>query len=94
MSAWNEENRRIAAVLAKKVRSARQTAGLSQENLARVARLHRTEIGQIERGTHLISLHTLLVLADALQVDRSELLRELPIPQERRTRTPADQRSA
>lgn len=55
------------------VRSRKQ-AGLSQEQLGLRADLHRTEIGLLERGARVPRIDTLLKLAAALSVGRSELL--------------------
>jgi DNA-binding XRE family transcriptional regulator len=67
--AWKEENRHLATLLGAKLRAARHTAKISQERLAQVARLHRTEMGAVERGTQVPSLQTLLICADALDLD-------------------------
>jgi transcriptional regulator with XRE-family HTH domain len=52
----------------------RKRAGLSQEQLAFLASLHRTEIGMIERGGRLVRIDTLIKLVGALEVDVSDLL--------------------
>ncbi|MGP0100511.1 MAG: helix-turn-helix domain-containing protein [Solirubrobacteraceae bacterium] len=81
---WQGEHRRIATLLGDRLRAARLSTGLSQERLARVARLHRTEVGAIERGERVPSLSTLLVLAHELGLDAGDLIRDLPVPRERR----------
>ncbi len=58
--------------------------GYSQEDLAKDADLHRTEISKIECGTTEPRLTTLLVLADALGVTLNDLVTGLPVPKERR----------
>ena len=65
-------HRHIAHHLAQR----RQDAGLTQEQLAQRAGLHRTYIGAIERGERNISLATLETLADALNTPPSTLLTE------------------
>lgn len=52
----------------------RKGAGLSQEQLAFRASLHRTEIGMLERGTRLARIDTLVKLAGALSVPPGDLL--------------------
>lgn len=52
----------------------RKAAGLSQEQLAFDAELHRTEIGMLERGIRLPRIDTLAKLAGALEVTPNDLL--------------------
>ncbi|HVX18366.1 MAG TPA: helix-turn-helix transcriptional regulator [Acidimicrobiales bacterium] len=63
-----------------RVRARRQELGLSQEALAARAQLHWTMIGQTERGQRNISLHNILKLAEALEVDAGELVKGLAAP--------------
>jgi uncharacterized glyoxalase superfamily protein PhnB/DNA-binding XRE family transcriptional regulator len=56
---------------------------LSQEHLADLARLHRTEIGKIEQGKvdpHLTTLH---LVANALDATLDDLAKGLPVPPKR-----------
>lgn len=55
----------------------RKRAGLSQEELAFRAELHRTEVGMVERGVRLVKIDTLLKLAGALEVEPCDLLNGL-----------------
>jgi len=52
----------------------RRRAGLSQEELGFLASLHRTEIGQLERGHRLPRIDTVLKLAGALEVEPGDFL--------------------
>lgn len=52
----------------------RKRAGLSQEALALVSDLNRTEIGQLERGNRLPRIDTLVKLAGGLGIDPCDLL--------------------
>lgn len=52
----------------------RKEAGLSQEQVAFLAELHRTEVGMLERGARLARVDTLVKLAGALEVTPDELL--------------------
>lgn len=54
-----------------RIRRVRQEAGLSQEELAHRAGLHRTYIGSVERGERNIGLLNITALATVLQVDAS-----------------------
>jgi transcriptional regulator with XRE-family HTH domain len=47
----------------------RRRAGLSQEQLAQRASLHRTEIGLLERGFRLARIDTVVKLAGALEME-------------------------
>jgi transcriptional regulator with XRE-family HTH domain len=52
----------------------RVAAGISQEDLGDLAALHRTAVGQLERGERIPRADTLLRLAFALGVDVNALL--------------------
>lgn len=56
------------------VRRIRKLRGLSQEDLAELAGLHRTYIGGIERGERNVALVNIVRLAKALGVSPSQLL--------------------
>ena len=60
--------------LGERIRSLRKEAGLSQEELADAAGLHRTYIGAIERGERNISLINIIQLARSLRVKPADLL--------------------
>jgi transcriptional regulator with XRE-family HTH domain len=56
------------------LRAAREQRGLSQEALAQVGGLHRTEISLLERGQREPRLSTIVALARALDVEPARLL--------------------
>jgi transcriptional regulator with XRE-family HTH domain len=66
---------RLREVLAANLRRRRAELGLSQEDLAHEAGLHRTFVGAVERSERNISLDNIERLAAALKVDPWELLR-------------------
>jgi transcriptional regulator with XRE-family HTH domain len=55
------------------IKQRRQEIGISQEVLAERAGLHRTYIGDIERGVRNLSLENIEKLAKALQLPISDL---------------------
>ena len=59
----------------KRVRDERLQRGLSQEELAEKAELHRTYIGMIERGEKNITLINIEKIAKALVITVDELLK-------------------
>ncbi|HVU61557.1 MAG TPA: helix-turn-helix transcriptional regulator [Mycobacteriales bacterium] len=63
-----------------RVRARRAELGLSQEGLADIAGLHWTFVGQVERGRRNLSLHNVLKLAEALQIDPGKLVEGLAPP--------------
>jgi transcriptional regulator with XRE-family HTH domain len=65
----------IAARFGENLTLYRRRAGLSQEELGFRASLHRTEIGQLERGVRLPRIDTLIKLAGALSLPPGDLLK-------------------
>ncbi len=61
----------------KNIKSFRQKASLSQEQLADLASLHRTYIGSVERGERNISLENIVQIARALGVEASDLMKDI-----------------
>ena len=58
-----------------KIRALREKKGWTQEQLAFEANLHRAYIGQIERGEKNIGIRNLDIIAKALNINVSELLK-------------------
>ncbi len=67
----------LLILLGKRVHELRVAKKWSQEEFAHVSGLHRTYIGQIERGEKNISFGNLLKIAGALGVTAAELLSAL-----------------
>ena len=76
--ARTKEEREAAAAFARrfgvKLAGRRRATGISQEELGDLAALHRTAVGQLERGERVPRADTLLKLAAVLRVDVSALL--------------------
>jgi len=65
----------IKTQLGENVKTLRLKAGLSQEELADIAYLHRTYIGSVERGERNISLENIVRLSHSLNVSPADLLK-------------------
>ncbi|HXB66399.1 MAG TPA: helix-turn-helix transcriptional regulator [Solirubrobacteraceae bacterium] len=86
MATYTEERAAILRDFGAKVARLRAARG-SQEAFAHrdEVRLHRNAIGVVERGECEPGLLTLLILADAFEDDSFwEILKSLPVPQQRR----------
>ena len=66
---------RLNSSFGKVVRERRKQLGISQEALSFRSGVHRTFISEIERGLKSPTLHTVFALAEALQIQASELIR-------------------
>jgi len=71
MKAGASDSRRAA--FGRRVRVLRVARGMSQEDLADAAGVHRTYVSSLERGLRNVGLDNVFALADALGVDPSEL---------------------
>lgn len=64
----------IARRFGENLRRCRKQASVSQEELAVLASLHRTEIGLLERGERIPRIDTLVRLAGSLSVAPDDLI--------------------
>jgi transcriptional regulator with XRE-family HTH domain len=64
----------VATSFGKNLARCRKRANLSQEELAVRASLHRTAVGQLERGERVARVDTLIKLAGSLGIPPGELL--------------------
>jgi transcriptional regulator with XRE-family HTH domain len=64
----------VAEQFGKNLARLRQRSGLSQEEAALRASLHRTELSQLERGLRVPRIDTAAKLAGAIGVETAELL--------------------
>lgn len=67
-------NESVLILFGKNVQRLRKSKGLSQEQLAEIAGLHRTYIGMIERAEKNITLINIKKIAVALNVKLTDLL--------------------
>jgi transcriptional regulator with XRE-family HTH domain len=65
----------VAVRFGQRLRELRNAKGLSQETFAAACGLDRTYISGIERGRRNVSLRNIEVIADALGVSLSELMK-------------------
>lgn len=65
----------IQTEMGKRIRRLRIRQGLSQEKLADICGLHRSHMGEIERGRANLTLATLEIIAQKLQTTPSALLK-------------------
>lgn len=76
-------SRRLAGVqpvyrqLGRAIRETRQAKGLTQDQVADLAGLNRSHVGEIERGEANVTIQTLKTLADTLGVTVSDFVRGL-----------------
>lgn len=68
--------KKIVKIFGENLRFYRNEAGLSQEELAELAGIHRTYVGSVERGERNISLKNIEKLASALKIEPYKLLVE------------------
>lgn len=60
--------------LGQRIRKARKTLGLTQEQLAEACDLSTAHIGHIERGTRALSIESLITISSVLSVSTDYLL--------------------
>lgn len=71
---YSDSDREFLRQLGNHIRMLREKKGFSQEQLSFECRLHRTYIGDVERGERNIAIINLNKIAIALGVSLSELL--------------------
>jgi transcriptional regulator with XRE-family HTH domain len=67
-------NKQFLIFLGQKIRSEREKLGISQEQLGKLAKAHRTYIGMIERGEKNITIFNLKKIAEALRLHVKDLV--------------------
>jgi transcriptional regulator with XRE-family HTH domain len=74
----------VLQIFGSTIRKYRAAVGISQEDLAARAKIHRTYIGGIERGERNPTLVMIYRLADALEVPPAALLPNEPKPSKKK----------
>ena len=69
-----EDRQIVAKAFGQALRKARESGGLSQEDLAGLANVDRTFVSRAERGVCQPALATVLMLADALEIPAASLV--------------------
>lgn len=67
---------KLVIIFARNVRTIRQHLGLSQEELAERAGVHRTYIGMLERSEKNVTIYNIERIASALDVEPYQLLQD------------------
>lgn len=67
-------NKQFLVFLGKKIRSEREKLALTQEQMGKKLKMHRTYVGMVERGEKNISVENLRRFATALGVPMAELI--------------------
>lgn len=68
-------NYKISIKLGKRIRKIRKEKGISQEELADKAKIHRTYMGKIERGESNAPIYTLYKISKALSIHIFDLFK-------------------
>lgn len=64
-------------MVAERIKKIRKKKGITQEQLAERAGLNRTHLYRLETGRQSMTLRTLKIIADALEVRVRELVKDL-----------------
>ena len=70
--------KQLSVMVGKKIKELRTAAGFSQEAFADQAEIHRSHMGEIERGEVDLSLSALMKVSRALGIKVSKLVQGIP----------------
>ena len=80
MPGYSQSDARVLKAFGTIIKAKRNALGISQEELADRAGLHRTYIGGVEQGRRNLSLLNILKIAGALEVKPEELFAAMHEP--------------
>ena len=75
----NDSNLSARQLFARNIRLARKVLGMSQEDMAEASGLHRTYVGDVERGERNISIDNMEKMAKAVKRSLAELVLEIDL---------------
>lgn len=75
--ATDDLSEKAAASFGKKLREARQAAGMTQERLAQLSSIDRSQVGHLEAGRKMPKLDTIIRLAGALDIEPCKLIADV-----------------
>lgn len=75
----NDSNLSARQIFARNIRLARKVLGMSQEDMAEASGLHRTYVGDVERGERNISIDNMEKMAKAVKKSLAELVLEIDL---------------
>ena len=75
----NDSNLSARQIFARNIRLARKVLGMSQEDMAEASGLHRTYVGDVERGERNISIDNMEKMAKAVKRSLAELVLEIDL---------------
>jgi transcriptional regulator with XRE-family HTH domain len=67
----------LSKIIGERIRNFRKEKGMSQEELANIANLHATYIGQLERGEKNATLESIEKVVNALEISLEDLFRSI-----------------
>jgi transcriptional regulator with XRE-family HTH domain len=77
MNVLERSTRQLQEQLGARIRSLRTKKGWSQEELAARCGLHRSHMGEIERGQSNVTMSTLISIVQTLEVSVSTLFKDI-----------------
>jgi transcriptional regulator with XRE-family HTH domain len=77
MNVFEKSTMQLQEQLGARIRNLRSTKGWSQEELAARCGLHRSHMGEIERGQANITMSTLIAIVQTLEISAATLFKDI-----------------